>query len=38
MADAVARNATGGGGGTKDPGEPGFGGKLMNFYHGVIAR
>ena len=38
MADVVARNATGGGGGSKDGGEPGFGGKLVNFYHGVIAE
>ena len=39
MADAVARTA-GGGGGTsnKDGGEPGFAGKLINFYHGVIAE
>jgi len=37
MADVVARNAAGGGG-PKDPGEPGFGGKLVNFYHGVIAE
>jgi preprotein translocase subunit SecE len=39
MADAVARTAGGGGGGSsKDGGEPGFGGKLLNFYHGVIAE
>ncbi|HVE34870.1 MAG TPA: preprotein translocase subunit SecE [Gemmatimonadaceae bacterium] len=38
MADAVARNAASGGGGPKVPGEPGFGGKLVNFYHGVIAE
>ena len=39
MADAVARTTGGGGGGSsKDGGEPGFGGKLVNFYHGVIAE
>ena len=41
MADAVARPAGGSGGGggsSKDGGEPGFGGKLVNFYHGVIAE
>jgi len=39
MADAVARTAgTGGGGSYKDGGEPGFGGKVVNFYHGVIAE
>ena len=41
MADAVARPAGGrggGGGSSKDGGEPGFGGKLVNFYHGVIAE
>jgi preprotein translocase subunit SecE len=39
MADAVARTAgSGGGGSSKDGGEPGFGGKLVNFYHGVIAE
>jgi preprotein translocase subunit SecE len=39
MADAVARTAgSGGAGSSKDGGEPGFGGKLVNFYHGVIAE
>ena len=38
MADVVARTAGGGGGSSKDGGEPGFGGRLVNFYHGVIAE
>jgi preprotein translocase subunit SecE len=38
MADAVARTAGGGSGPSKNGGEPGFGGKLVNFYHGVIAE
>ena len=39
MADAVARTAGGGGGSSnKDGGGPGFAGKLINFYHGVIAE
>ena len=37
MADAVARTA-GGGGPSKDGGGPGFGGRLVSFYHGVIAE
>ena len=38
MADAVARTTGGGSGSSKDGGGPGFGGKLVNFYHGVIAE